>query len=49
MPLALKKSSYCRMRRARASALSPFGAMQQVVNSVLSTAMGRYWRICELI
>src|SRR6516165_976258 len=28
MPLALKKSSYWRMRRARASVLSPFGAMQ---------------------
>src|SRR6266478_2368561 len=45
----VEKSSYCRMRRARASALSPFGAMQWVVTSVLSTAMGRYWRICELI
>ena len=28
MPVALKKSSYCRSRRARASVLSPLGAMQ---------------------
>jgi len=28
MPEALKKSSYWRIRCARASALSPFGAMQ---------------------
>ena len=28
MPVALKKSSYRRMRAVRASALSPFGAMQ---------------------
>jgi hypothetical protein len=28
IPDALKKSSYCRIRCARAESLSPFGAMQ---------------------
>ena len=41
MPVALKKSSYRRMRAARAASLSPFGAMQWMVTSVWSTAIGR--------
>ena len=48
MPVALKKSSYRRIRAARACALSPLGAMQWMVTSVLSTAIGRYCLICEL-
>ncbi|MCY1246106.1 hypothetical protein D9M72_593100 [compost metagenome] len=46
MPDTLKKSSYWRMRTARSSALSPFGAKQKMLISVLSTLMGRVTRIC---
>ena len=46
--MALKKSSYRRIRAARACALSPLGAMQWMVTSVLSTAIGRYCLIWEL-
>ncbi|MNF16614.1 hypothetical protein D3C80_2197100 [compost metagenome] len=48
MPETLKKSSYWRMRNARSAALSPFGAKQKMLISVLSTLIGRVTRIWVL-
>ena len=45
MPVALKKSSYWRIRVARDWSDSPLGAMHQMETSVLSTEIGSRRRI----